>query len=65
MPEVEVYFEYSTWTGAGSVGISLKAGMGRRGGAPESLVQHPQEEERTAMALAEMARKIRIMVGLI
>jgi hypothetical protein len=63
--EEATYFEYSTCTGAGLVGISLKWGMGRSGGADESLVQQPQEEERTAMVPAEMASKIRIMVGLI
>jgi hypothetical protein len=59
------YLEYSTCTGAGVVGISLKLGMGRRGGAAESLVQQPQDEDRTAMTLTEMARKKRIMVGLV
>ncbi len=59
------YLEYSTCTGAGLVGISLKLGIGRRGGATESLVQQPQDEARTAIALAEMARKIRIMIGLV
>jgi hypothetical protein len=59
------YFEYSTWTGAGVVGISLNMGIGRRGGADTSLVQQPQEDESTAITLAEMARKIRIMVGLV
>ncbi len=59
------YLEYSTCTVAGVVGISLKLGMWRRGGAAESLVQQPQDEERTAMALTERARKKRIMMGLV
>jgi len=56
--------EYSTCTGAGAgagvavvVGISRKLGIERSGGADESPVQHPQEVQRIAMTLAEMARK--------
>jgi hypothetical protein len=59
------YFEYSTCTGAGVVGISLKAGIGRSGGAAESLVQHPQDEHRMAAALTEMARRRRVITGLV
>lgn len=59
------YFEYSTCTGAGVVGISWNCGIGRSGGAATSLVQQPQEDRRTAQALAEMARNKRIMVGLV
>ena len=59
------YLEYSTCTGAGVmgagasvvVGISRKLGIERSGGADESPVQHPQEVQRIAMTLAEMARK--------
>lgn len=56
------YLEYSTCTGAGAgvavvVGISRKLGIERSGGADESPVQHPQEVQRIAMTLAEMARK--------
>ena len=51
------YFEYSTCTGAGVVGISLKVGNGRSGGAVESLVQQPQDEERIATAQTETASK--------
>jgi len=56
--------EYSTCTGAGAgagvavvVGISRKLGIERSGGADESPVQQPQEVQRIAMTLAEMARK--------
>ncbi len=59
------YFEYSTWTGAGVVGISRNWGIGRSGGAETSMVQQPQDEVRTAMALTEMARNRRIMVDLV
>jgi hypothetical protein len=59
------YFEYSTCTGAGVVGISRNWGIGRSGGADTSLVQQPQDEVRTAMALTEMARNKRIMMGLV
>ena len=55
--EENLYFEYSTCTGAGVVGISLKVGNGRSGGAVESLVQQPQDEERIATAQTERARK--------
>ena len=51
------YFEYSTCTGAGVVGISLKVGNGRSGGAVESLVQQPQDEERIATAQTVTASK--------
>ena len=54
------YLEYSTCTGAGVavvVGISRKLGIERSGGADESPVQQPQEVQRIAMTLAEMARK--------
>jgi hypothetical protein len=59
------YLEYSTCTGAGVVGISRNWGIGRSGGADTSLVQQPQEERRTAKALAKRASVIRIMVGLV
>ena len=59
------YFEYSTWTGAGVVGISRNWGIGRSGGADTSLVQQPQDEVRTAMALTEMARNRRIMMEVV
>ena len=55
--EENLYLEYSTCTGAGVVGISLKVGNGRSGGAVESLVQQPQDEERIATAQTERARK--------
>jgi hypothetical protein len=51
------YFEYSTCTGEGAVGISLKMGNGRSGGAVESLVQQPQDEERIATTQTERASK--------
>ncbi len=54
------YFEYSTSTGV--VGISRKTGIGRSFGAEASLVQQPQEDESTAVALTQMARSKRIMV---
>jgi hypothetical protein len=61
----ESYFEYSTCTGAGVVGISLKVGIGRSFGAAESLVQQPQDEERIATALTEMASRNRVITGLV
>jgi len=44
------------------VGISLKCGMGGSMGAATSLVQQPQEEERTAVALTAMANSRRVIV---
>lgn len=57
----ESYFEYSTCTGAGVVGISLKVGSGRIGGAAESLVQQPQDVKNIASAPTEMVRRNRVI----
>lgn len=59
----KLYFVYSTCTGA--VGISLNCGMGGSVGAATSLVQQPQEEARTAVALRAMASSKRIIMDLL
>jgi len=43
----------------------LKVGIGRSFGAAESLVQQPQDEERIATALTEMASRNRVITGLV
>ena len=57
----ESYFEYSTCAGAGVVGISLKVGSGRIGGADESLVQQPQDVKRIAIEPTEMVNSNRVI----
>lgn len=47
--------------GAGVVGISLKVGSGRIGGAPVSLVQQPQDVKRIVIAPTEMVSRNRVI----